>query len=619
MIRRRTTINSKIKLSISLTLLCCLPLACATELQKRFQSHIDYLASDELEGRGIGSDGLQLAAEYIAHQFELVGLEPAGDDGGWFQSFSMTVDRKLTDQCQLAVTGESAELARDKDFIPFGFSSNEAFDGEVVFCGYGIVDSDRSHNDFAHVNLKGKVALIIRHEPADWADESGQFTRNAMFRNKVYNAKDREASAVLIVNQSSEEDDADELMRFVSHSPDAYGVPAFHITRKLAGTLLARGGLRSLEELQADVDDGKLVSAPLAGVSVSGRAGFEVVTATTSNVIGRLPGVGPLSDEHVIIGAHYDHLGIRKPRMRRFRRGQIVRQEAKAEIHNGADDNASGVSGLIEAARILAAEPTPRSVLFIAFTGEEAGLHGSKYYVEHPIVPLEDTVAMLNMDMIGRMKRSGHKDQARGQVQAFGAATSPQFDVILESAAKPTGIKVAAAVDQGGRSDHAPFVRADIPGVHFFSGHHDDYHQPSDDSHKINAQGGANVVQVVASAARAIATRPERVAFKRPEGPGFSQRDGATTSFKVVMGLAPSYVDDGNPGMKVDGVSSEGPADIAGMRAGDRILRIGDASVSNIYDYMAATRNNRAGDEVQVVVSRDGKEVTLKVILASAN
>lgn len=612
MSRRFVAINCRIFLIGSFLLLGCFPLGCASDLQKRFQSHIDYLASDELEGRGIGSEGLQLAADYIAGQFELIGLEPAGDDGGWFQTFSMTVDRKLTDQCGLTVSGESTKLERGQDFIPFGFSSNDAFKGDVVFCGYGIVDSDRSHNDFVHLDLKGKIAIIVRGEPADWADEAGNATRNAMFRNKVYNAKDREASAVLIVNQAPEEGESDKLSRFVSHRPDAYGMPAFQITRKLAEQLLERGGLRSLDALQAAVDDGKLASAPLVGVSISGQAGFEEVTASTSNVVGRLPGVGPLAKEHVIIGAHYDHLGIRKPMMRRFRRGKVVSGEVKAQIHNGADDNASGVSGVIEAARILVAEPMPRTVLFIAFTGEEAGLHGSKYYVEHPIVPLDDTVAMLNLDMIGRMGRFG------AEVQAFGAATSPQFDAILESAAKPTGIKAVAAVDQGGRSDHAPFIRSKIPSMHFYSGHHKDYHQPSDDSDKINAKGGAGVVRLVASAVRAIAERSDRVAFSEPKGASFAQKEGAVTSFKVVMGLAPSYIDDGKAGMKVDGISSEGPADMAGMRVGDRILRIGTTTVSNVYDYMAATRSNKAGDEVEVMVSRGGKEVALKVVLAPA-
>ncbi len=583
---------------------------CRTDLQRRFQAHIDYLASDDLEGRGVGTRGIQLAAEYIAQQFTQLGLEPAGEEGTYFQTFQMTLHRTLTGTSRLAFAGDAAERRLGEDFTPFNFSSDDSFSGAVVFCGYGIVAPEKERDDFVHVNLKGKVALMIRGEPASWADENGDATRHAMFRNKVYNAKDREAVAVLIVNQTPPEGEADELMEFEARGANQYGVPAFHITRAMADAQLERGGLGSLTDLQERLDGGGYASTALAHASASGQAVFKTNSAPVQNVLAVLRGEGPLADEFVVVGAHYDHLGIRKPMMRRFKAGKLVKEELPPQIHNGADDNASGTSGLIEVARMLTEGPRPgRSVLFVAFTAEETGLQGSKYYVDHPFVSLDNTVAMLNMDMVGRMK-PGDK-----QIKVFGVASGDSFQEILDRQASLVGMSVAPSYDTGGRSDQASFIRKSIPSMHFFTGHHSDYHKPSDDSDKINAVAGAKVVSLVCETVRDLATRKDRPAYQVVKLKGEDEAKG-TPSYRVVMGLAPGYVDDGKPGMAVEAVTPEGPADLAGMKAGDRVIRIGAKNVDNIYDYMAATRNNNPGDTVTVVVLRSGKELPLQVTLA---
>lgn len=266
---------------------------------------------------------------------------------------------------------------------------------------------------------------------------------------------------------------------------------------------------------------------------------------------------------------------------------------------------------MIEIARLFATKGRPeRSLMFIAFTAEETGLHGSKHYIKHAAVPLERTVAMLNMDMIGRMDA---KDRG---IQVFGMGCGSSFTKILDKAKRGLGLKIEPIQEPGGNSDHAAFITKDIPSLHFFTGHHTDYHKPTDDSDKINAAGGAKVTRFVYRATRALANgsaKPEYIVVKTSE----KKREGVAPGYKVVMGLAPSYAEDGDRGMAVDHVSPEGPAEQAGMKGGDRIVRIGDNDVANIYDYMAATRNSEPGDTVAVIVLRNGKEVTLQVTLAA--
>lgn len=598
--------------TLVLGLLVLVTAGCVSGLEQRFQAHIDYLASDELEGRGIGSAGIEKAAAYIAGQFAQIGLEPGGDDGTYFQTFEMTLHRTLNDDGRLAFAGEPTELAQGCDFIPFNFSSDEAFSGDVVFCGYGIVNAEKDHDDFAGIDLAGKVALMLRGEPDTWADEDGDATRYATFRNKVYNVKDRDAVAVLIVNQAPSEAQEDELVEFARAGADDFGIPAFHVLRSAVEAQLKKGGLGALDELQGKLDEGHTVSGLLAHVRATGKASFDRRSAPTHNVVGILRGQGALAQEAVVIGAHYDHLGIRKPMMRKFREGKLVKQVGGPQIHNGADDNASGTSGIIEIARLFAAEPTPkRSLVFVAFTGEETGLHGSKHYVQDPAVSLDNTVAMLNLDMVGRL------DSKERELTVFGARCGDGFMDMLTRAGKSLGLTITPGSDPGGRSDHAPFIRKRIPSMHFFSGFHSDYHKPGDDSDKINAPGGAKIVQLVHRVAGEIAGREGRPTFLVVEKDKKNEPAPAP-AYRVVMGLAPGYGDDGKQGMKVDAVNPEGPADLAGMKADDRIIRINNKKVGNVGDYMAATRNNNPGDTVEVVVLRNGKEVTLQVTLAGA-
>ncbi len=607
-------LNLRLRMMRPTLIICSLLVlsGCSTALEQRFQSHIDYLASDELQGRRVGTEGLELAAKYIEAQYKEIGLRPAGDDGSFFQSFPITLARKLTENSYLTVATDSTPRQLKKDFVPFPFSSNQSFEGDVIFCGYGITATDKQHDDFVHVDAKDKIILMLRGKPADWSDEGGFMRDYGSFRNKIYNAKDRGAVAVLIVNQAPLSGHDGKLFDFDQHGASDYGIPAFHVSRAYAQTMLKLGGADSLEELQRRNDTSSYVSAALTNVKVSGHAAIEKKKAPTQNVVGLLSGSGPLKDEYVVIGAHYDHLGLTRPMMRKFKDGKIVREKSTPQIHNGADDNASGVSGLIEIARALSEKKGPRrGVLFVAFSAEETGLHGSNYYVKHPLVPQPDTVAMLNLDMIGRMPVNGNI------LEVFGANSGDTFEAYLTKAAKPLGIKIAPSPDTGGRSDHAPFVREKVPSMHFFTGQHSDYHKPTDDAYKINAPAGAKVIRLVSQVASDLASSPSRPKFQEVDQAKLPS-PGGTPTYRVVMGLAPGYGDDGSEGMKVEAVNPQGPADIAGIKAGDRIISIDGKKVANIYDYMASTRSNNPGDTVDVVVVRDGREISIKVTLSGA-
>jgi aminopeptidase YwaD len=380
------------------------------------------------------------------------------------------------------------------------------------------------------------------------------------------------------------------------------GIPTLIISIDAASSILGASGVAG-----AEAKAGEPLSAfVVKDVTIEFKADVVKINGKSSNVVAVLPGSdSQLAAEYVVIGAHYDHLGLGGP--------ESLAANPEGQIHHGADDNASGTSGLLEIARVLAAErgKIKRSIMFIAFSGEELGLLGSGAYTKNPTIPLASTVAMLNMDMIGRLRN--------GSLFVGGVGTSPTWKPLIEKlngTTQPTSggaghgsrFQLGFGEDGFGPSDHQSFYVRDVPVLFFFTGTHDDYHKPSDTADKINAEGLKQVAEFVSEIALSIANEPQRIAFtkvkveQRPTGRGF----------RVYLGTVPNYSDQ-NDGLKLDGVRPGSPAEKAGLRAGDIVVKLGKMPIKNVYDYTYALGEMRGGEEVEAVIRRDGKDISLKI------
>jgi hypothetical protein len=377
------------------------------------------------------------------------------------------------------------------------------------------------------------------------------------------------------------------------------------LSRELADRLLAGAEQPALAELEKQIDQElKPRSRTLRDWTVSARIAITRSAIATRNVIGVLEGSGEHAGETVILGAHYDHLG----------RGGIFSGSLSflsSDIHNGADDNASGTALVLEMARRLGArrDALPRRVVFIAFSGEERGLLGSRYYVEHPLYPLSSTVMMFNCDMVGRLN-------GKNELTMIGTGTSPGLDVLVDVLGKSAGLtikKVAGMTDGFGGSDHQSFYPKGVPVLFAFTGVHSDYHRPTDDVDRINCAGMARIADYLELLLLDITRRPERPAFVRLAEPRRSSRMG----FSVYLGTQPDYSSSSQDGLKIDAVSPGSPAEKAGLKGGDVITGFAGKPIGTINDYMESLRQHKPGDTVEIRIKRDGKAVTLKATLGS--
>jgi len=561
--------------------------------------HIRYLASDQLQGRGAGTRGCERAAAYIASHFKSWGLKPAGDKG-YYQWFSFDAGVKLGSKNRLEIRRDSKRerFAVGRDFTPLGFSADGKTDGEVVFIGYGISAPNMHYDDYAGVEVKDKIALILRYTP-DGDDPHSPFMDYAPLRRKVMAAREKGARAVLLVTGPAT-DAQDSLPRMASDAAFAgSGIAAVAIKRNVAEALFKAAG-KDLMAIQKEIDARKAPNSfSLSGARVHLECDVERERRRTTNVLGLLEGSDPaLKNEVIIIGAHYDHLGLGNENSRD--------KNPYGKIHHGADDNASGTAGVLALAGYFAAhrDRIGRSLLFIAFSGEELGLLGSSYYVKHPAIPLEKTAAMINMDMIGRKKNNS--------LIVLGTGSSPVWKELLQAANKPLGFGLKESSSGFGASDQQSFYTKDIPVLFFFTGLHEDYHMPSDTWDKINAEGEVRVLQLVQSMVSQLASLPARPVFVKgiPE-----PQMGAVARSGVYLGTVPDYAEDVT-GVKLSGVREGSPAEKGGLKGGDIIIRFAGKEIKNIYDYTYALAEAKAGQPVEMVVLRDGKQVTLTVIPA---
>ena len=474
--------------------------------------HIKFLSSDELKGRSNGSPELETAGNYIARQFKAVGLDPGGTSNEWFQPFQLIAGLAIGpgNTLSVSVKGRTVALALGVSYYPLAAPSNDdpakpstdLHALPVVFAGYGLTVPG-VYDDYTGMNVSGKAVLVFSHEPQEQDANSRLNGTRAMPQTtlsaKAAAARSKGAKILLIVGDPSHRVDDAPYSLFES-DPDAddVGIPVLRVRREEMQPLLdgwqldatARQIDGDLKPRSRDLPDGKVEY--VEHIAKNRR--------TVRNVVGVLPGNDPArANQAIVIGAHYDHVGLG---------GRLSVTGRAGEIHNGADDNASGTASIIEIARAAVADRSrfPRTLIFVAFAGEERGLLGSAFYVSEPHLPVESTIAMLNLDMVGR---------ANGAVDISGLDASPSMEADLTAAVKASGspLKIKREGPGAGRSDDYNFLARRIPAINFFTGFHSDYHRPGDDWEKIDAAGTSQVAKLALELAAALANRASRPEF----------------------------------------------------------------------------------------------------------
>ena len=575
---------------------------------ERYLEHVKHLASPEMRGRGAGMAELDRAAGYIVERFREHGVEPAGESG-YLQPFTVTTGAEMGEDNRFIVeTIEgNSELKPGDDYLPINFSGLGEVSGEVVFAGYGITADEKGYDDYFHLDVKDKIVIVMRYEPPSFVENEGEgrrrWTHHANLISKAINARNRGAKAVVLVNGESKDSKGDKLIKFGSVSgPENAGVVMVQAKNSVVERWLRRSG-KSLRLLQRDINlRTQPQSFSLAGnFKVTLEVDIEREQATVNNVVGYLPGE---TDEYVVIGAHYDHLGLGDE--------SSLAPDKIGQVHHGADDNASGTAGLIELARRFAAEPKRRrGALFIAFAGEEIGLLGSRHWVENPTRPLDNAAAMLNMDMIGRIDKE--------KVYVGGLGTAAVFDDLVDGVAEEAPFEVGASRSGYSASDHTSFTAKGVPVLFFFSGLHGDYHKPSDTWDKINAEAAVELLDVIAGITDDLRTREDRPEFIREEASahghgGDPSSSGGGGGYGPYFGSIPDFAEVPN-GVRFADIRPGSPADKGGIKAGDILTGFGDKPIQNLYDFTYALRDSEVGQTVEIKLLRDGEEIVTKVTL----
>lgn len=596
---------------------------------RAYHAHVTTLSNPFFEGRAPGSHGIEVAADYIEFYFKEFGLEPlfersieAADGTEVLEpTFRQTFDvsgETIVDEAMFewSVGDQRGELTAETDFDPMPFSGNGQATGPVVFVGYAIESGQDDYTSFEDdADLEGKVALVFRFEPMNdegkslWA-KKGRWTNNAGLVPKIRSLTDRGAVGVILVNPPGVADPrAGKLMSARGSRFGGDGdVPVVMVSTEAAEKIVEAAG-QSLMDLRHQADAGSHGAIDLDGLTVATSVEMGRVKIPTDNIAGVLPGKGSLRNEYIVIGGHYDHVGY----------GDYGTRHPGA-LHSGADDNASGTSGVLLATQILANaysempdDAEARSIVFIAFTAEELGLLGSKEFVKNPPFALSQIDAMLNMDMIGRLRD--------GELEVLVSGAGDPFGAVLDGSPTDSGLHITRNTELGGRSDHASFAAEGIPAVAFFSGLHKDYHAPGDVGSKIHHKGAVRIVDFVTAVALDLATRADRITIvteddavaehkevERPASPRLA-------SMSVRLGIAPGNYAGQEPGVMIGAVSKGTSASNAGLKKDDRIVRWDGEELLDVRAMMERLMAAKPGDVAELVVVRDGKEIEIPVTL----
>jgi aminopeptidase YwaD len=570
---------------------------------QRYLNDVKVLAAPDMRGRGAGTKGISRAAHYIEHEFKALGLEPAGNHS-FEQPFTVTTGAKLRGKNDLTVRIGNVEkkLKLGEDYVPLSFSSVGSVSGPVVFAGYGATADEFGYDDYAHLDVKDKIVVVLRYEPDKFEEKSGHpgRTQHSHLITKAINARNHGAKAIILVNGKLGPNEEDLLLKFGSLAgPRDVGIPMVQAKNAVVESWFKEAG-KSLADPQKEID-GNLKPRSFAlpdAMRVSLAVDIETLHATVNNVLAYLPGK---TSEYIIIGAHYDHLG--------YGNASSLAPSDIGKIHPGADDNASGTAGVLELARIFSrrGQRMQRGILFMTFAGEELGLLGSADWVKEPTRPLGEAVAMINMDMIGRIRDN--------KVYVGGVGTGTTFKPLVEKVAAKYDFKLAYSAGGYSASDHTSFVVKSVPSLFFFSGLHSDYHKPSDTWDKIDPNAAARLLNLIADVATDVASAPERPQFVKVEEPHSSVAGtGEVRSYGPYFGAIPDFGETEN-GVKFADVRPGSPAAKAGLKAGDVLIQFRDKPIKNLYDFTDALRRSKVGDVVEVKVLRDGKPVTARVTL----
>lgn len=554
------------------------------------KQHISFLAADSLKGRRPGMPGAESATKYIQKQLDAYGLKTS------LQTFEIVTDIEFGTNNSLVL--DSLNPTMQKDYRPASFSSSGEFEGLIEWAGFGFDFGQDSMiwKDYERISPEGKWALVLRGDPQP-EDMNSKLIPFADDRTKAMVAKEKGAIGLILVSgQKAEPQDELPAMHF-DHSVTNAGIPVIIITRKLANYLLAETGYKIEQFEQMMIQEQKPYACSLKK-KLKATISVNPIKTKTSNIIGILEGSDPgLKNDYILVGAHYDHLGMGG-------HGSGSRMPDTIAVHNGADDNASGVASIIEMAGKLKSLKPKRSFVFVAFSSEEIGLIGSKFFVANPTIDKSRIVTMINFDMVGRL---GLKDAA---ISVGGTGTAAQFDSLVTVLSDNRLFKIKKSADGYGPSDHASFYSANIPVLFITTGAHDDYHTPFDDVEKINFEGQKLVTDFALDLALAISNKLKKIDVKIVSAP-------ATAKFgrklKVTFGIIPDVTSETNNGLRVDGVRKDGPADKGGILKGDLIVAIDSHPIANIHEYMFRLSKLQPGKTCIVDVIRNNERKVLLI------
>jgi Tol biopolymer transport system component len=590
---------------LALAALLLLPAAASSapsspaRLAEEFRSGVYALADDSMEGRGLGTAGIVRASNWIERALRARGMRPA-----FGKSYRQPFDIKTG---VLPIPGNRLDGVADSAWVPLGFSNSGAFSGEIAFLGYGIEAPPLGYREMEGIDLKGKIALMLRYEPQE-RDSASRFdgkrpSRWSALRYKVLQARERGATAIVFVTGPLQDEGKDKIPALANDGPESpAGIPVIQVKTSVAQRWLDKAGV-DLKRFQEDVDrDLKPRSVASTGVRISGQVALKPIFAKAENLAGVIPGRGALKNEYLVIGGHYDHLGYG---------GEHSMRPNEHAIHNGADDNASGTMGAMmigeELSHSLAAAKDRRSILIALFSGEEVGLAGSAYFVQHPPVPVARIAAMINLDMIGRLRED--------QLVALGSDSAPEWKDMIDRAATRAEIHVTSKGDGYGPSDQTSFYAAGVPVLFLFTGAHEQYHTPEDKPATVNPEGAAKVVTFAVSLGEDLARERVRPQYVRASsGPAMG---GDSRGYGSYLGTIPDYsaMEASEGGVLLADVRPGGPADRAGIRGKDRIVAMAGTRIENLYDMTYALQDHKPGETIDVVVIRGGERVTLRATL----